>query len=118
LDQAIEEAAAAYQVDGRVLKAIAFLESSGGKFVGPKVNKNGTVDLGPMQINSIHFATTCKMYDVRTLRGNTYCAARLLRQHKKFKDTDPDYIGRYHSRTPSKKRGYAKKVRLFLSQSK
>lgn len=118
LDQAIQEAAAAYQVDARVLKAIAHLESSGGKFTGPKVNRNGTVDLGAFQINSVHWATTCSMYKVDTLRGNALCAARLLKQHKKFKDVDPYWVGRYHSKTQSKKQSYAKKLRLVMSQSK
>jgi hypothetical protein len=117
LEQAIEEAATAYQVDARVLTAIAFLESSGGKFTGPKVNKNGTVDLGAFQINSVHWATTCSMYKVDTLRGNALCAARLLKQHKKFRGTDSDWMGRYHSRTPSKKVKYAKKIKAFLANS-
>lgn len=117
LDQAIDGAAAAYGVDARVLKAIAYLESSGGKFTGPKVNKNGTVDLGAFQINSIHWATTCKMYNVATLKGNALCAARLLKQHKKFKGSDADWVGRYHSKTPSKKVKYAKKIKDFIAKS-
>lgn len=111
LDQAIEGAAAAYQVDARVLKAIAYLESSGGKFVGPKINKNGTVDIGQFQINSVHWATTCSMYKVDTLRDNAMCAAKLLKQHKKFKYSDPHWIGRYNSKTPSLKLKYFNKFK-------
>lgn len=117
LAQAINSAAARYKVDAKILHAIAYLESSGGKRIGLKANTNGTFDVGAFQINSVHWATTCRYYDVTTLQGNAYCAALLLAKHKRYKDIDLHWVGRYHSRTPSLKQKYAKKIKVFLANS-
>lgn len=117
LQQAIARAAKAYDVDPRVLEAIAHLESSGGRFTGLRHNRNGTWDVGAFQINSVHWDTTCKAYNVHVLEGNAMCAARLLKSHKRFRDSDPDWRGRYHSRTPSRKQAYAAKLRRVLAAS-
>lgn len=116
LDKAIERAARAHNVSARRLRAIAHLESSSGKSVMLRKNKNGTYDLGPFQINSVHWSTTCKMYDVSSTEGNAMCAALLLRQAKRHESADPYWVGRYHSKTPSKKKSYAMKVIEILKK--
>lgn len=76
-----------------------------------RVNKNGTTDIGMMQINSIHWDGECKMYNVFTLEGNVKCAAHLLTKHKKHKNIDEQWAARYHSKTPSKKQVYYNKLK-------
>lgn len=117
LTQAINSASARYNVDPKVLQAIAYLESSGGKRTSLRINTNGTFDVGAFQINSLHWYTTCKKYNVLTLQGNAYCAALILSKHTKHANRDPDYVGRYHSKTPSLKKKYAKKVKVFLANA-
>lgn len=116
LTQAIKRAAKAYDVDPRALAAIAYLESSGGKFVGLRHNRNGTWDVGAFQINSIHWDTTCAAYNVHVLKGNAMCAAKLLRSHRRHRDSDPHWRGRYHSKTPSRKQVYATKLEKIMTQ--
>lgn len=105
----IYRAAKRYDVDAQHLIKIAFLESSF-REDARRANPNGTIDLGMFQVNSIHWTTTCKRFDVFTLKGNALCAAKLLRLAGKHADTDPHWIGRYHSRTPSRKEAYAAKL--------
>lgn len=116
LDKAIVSAAKKHNVPVRILRAIATVESNYGKNAVLRKNKNGTYDAGPLQINSIHWATTCKHYNVSTLQGNANCAALLLKQHQNHARTDQAWFARYHSRTPSLKFKYAKKVSKILSK--
>jgi hypothetical protein len=116
LDLEIESAARKYNIDARIMKAILQIESSGGSNVKLRHNSNGTYDIGPFQINSIHWNTTCKAYDLTTDKGNTRCAAKLLAKHKKHKTRDPMWAARYHSRTPSLKLKYYKKITKVLKQ--
>lgn len=92
---------------------IAYIES---KFKPEAIrnNRNGTVDYGLFQINSVHWDTTCKAYDIATVAGNTKCAIKLILKHKRFSQRDPNWLGRYHSKTPSKKKHY---IRLLKSVS-
>lgn len=100
-----------YDIDANKMLKIAWVES---KFSQTAVrhNKNNTVDVGVFQINSIHFSTTCKDLDVFVLKGNAECAARLIKIHKSQKSTDPQWLSRYHSKTPSLKAKYSKKLEL------
>lgn len=117
LSAAIERASKRYKVDARLLHAISQIESSKGRYAILRRNRNKTYDVGAFQINSIHWDTTCKNYDVFTLQGNANCAARLISMHKKHASTDPIWYARYHSTTPKFKNIYAKKVKVFLSKS-
>lgn len=117
LDEATKQAAEKYGVELQILRAIANLESSYGKRAVLKRNKNATYDLGAMQINSVHWHTTCKDLDVSVLQGNVDCGARILKQAQKWADSDPNWVGRFHSRTPSLKRGYARKVYRILNRA-
>lgn len=96
-----------YDIDAQLLIRIAAVESHF-RVNAKRLNTNGTVDVGMFQINSVHWTTTCKKFDVFTLKGNARCAATLVKQAMKYKDTDSQWVGRYHSKTPSKKRKYTK----------
>jgi hypothetical protein len=71
-----------------------------------RVNKNGTIDVGMFQINSVHFSGICADLDVMTVKGNTQCAIKLIKEAKKHSRHDKNWLGRYHSKTPSRKLNY------------
>lgn len=104
---AIYKAAKAYKIDAQDLVKIAYLESTF-KSKAKRFNKNGTIDAGMFQINSVHWTTTCKKYDISKLQGNAYCAAKLISLAKRHAKHDKNWLGRYHSKTPKHKRSYAK----------
>lgn len=105
--KAIYKAATKYDVDAQDLVRIAFVESRF-KVDAKRVNPNGTIDYGMFQINSVHWTTTCKGLDIMTLEGNAFCAAKLLSSAMRHAGKDKQWIGRYHSNTPKRKRFYAK----------
>jgi len=108
--QVIYKAARQYNVDAQDLVYIAYTES---KFnhQAKRVNTNGTVDWGMFQINSVHWTTTCSGINIKTLRGNALCAAKIIASlEARHKLTDPQWLGRYHSATPSRKRAYQRKL--------
>jgi hypothetical protein len=113
----IYNAAKKFDVDANDLLKIAFVESSFREHAR-RVNSNGTIDLGMFQINSIHWSTTCKSFDVFTLKGNAACAAKLLKAAAKHAEKDEDWKGRYHSKTPSLKSAYADKLAAVNLESK
>ena len=105
----INEAAIAYGVSPDKLVRIAYVES---RFNENAIrhNRNGTTDIGIFQINTVHISRTCKEYNIGTLYGNTYCAAKLLAIHKKHKYKDSKWHARFHSKTPSLKHKYYLKL--------
>lgn len=108
--QIIFEAADKYKLNADRLVRIAYVESRF-KHDAIRQNKNGTIDIGYFQINSIHWHTTCKEYDVTQFKGNAMCAAKLLAMHKlSASHKDKLWPSRYHSKTPSKKAAYARKL--------
>lgn len=113
---AIKKASLEYGVDADLLRAIAHLESSGGKRAGLKHNRNSTYDVGAFQINSVHWTTTCKVMDLTQTLDNVRCAALLLKKAQTYCTIDKYCLGRYHSKTPSKKRAYAKKIAKVLKE--
>lgn len=118
LDAAIWKASQRYDVSPEVLRAIAHIESSGGKFRALRRNLNGTYDIGTFQINSVHWNATCKDYDISSVQGNALCAAKLLAGHKRHASTDVAWRGRYHSKTPSLKHQYDTKIRKYVQKYK
>ncbi|MCL2875021.1 MAG: transglycosylase SLT domain-containing protein [Betaproteobacteria bacterium] len=106
-------------VPANVLLAIASVE--GGKNGQVVENKNGTYDLGHLQINSIHFTPNGRFgklpitkEDV-TWRGcyNAELAAWMLRQHLEEPDSRQDFWTRaanYHSHTPELNARYRQKL--------
>ncbi|MFM0735983.1 lytic transglycosylase domain-containing protein [Paraburkholderia xenovorans] len=112
--------AATYQhVNATVLRALAWQESHN-QPDSLHVNRNGSVDYGVMQINSIHLPELSRYgVDKHTLLepcNNVYIAAwQLRRQMLKYGDTWTA-IGAYHSETPALRDQYAAQVARILRQ--
>jgi len=102
---AIIAASKAYNVKPTHLAAIAVVESGFGRYARTRLNRNGTVDRGVFQINSVN-NKKCAAFNLDTVEGNAFCAALIL-SHM------PD-VASYHSRTPSKKMIYSKKITQVL----
>lgn len=122
LDDLITEASKRHGLNEINMRAIAYIESSYGLKINSRTNSNGTKDHGVFQINSIHLKNRCKDLDVKKLRGNVECAARLIKMHKKYKSQDEMWLARYHSKTPKYKKIYYKKLKkakvLLLASDK
>lgn len=103
--QAIIAASKAFNVTPTHLAAIAIVESGFGRYARTRVNRNGTIDRGVFQINSVN-NKKCAAFNLDTVEGNAFCAALIL-SHM------PD-VASYHSRTPSKKMIYYKKITKVL----
>jgi hypothetical protein len=108
---AVAEAARTYKVDVAQLTAIGIIETGLGKYTTTRVNKNGTLDKGLFQINTVNHSK-CVAYHLDTPEGSALCAAKLLSMIKKVK---PDDIAKYHSKTPKYKARYFKKITKVLS---
>lgn len=111
--------AAAYQsVNPYVLRAIAWHESKGDPTAVHR-NSNGSVDVGELQINSVHFPelatwgiTPSALMD-RCI--NIYVAAwRLKTKMAKYGNTW-EAIGAYHSETPQHRDKYARAIQQILA---
>ncbi|MDN7177109.1 lytic transglycosylase domain-containing protein [Caballeronia sp. SEWSISQ10-4 2] len=112
--------AAAYQyVNPTVLRALAWQESRN-RPDATHVNRDGSVDYGVMQINSIHLPELSR-YGVDRLTllepcKNVYIAAwQLRRMMLKYGDTWTA-VGAYHSETPALRDQYAAQVARVLQR--
>lgn len=115
----ISRKAAEAGISGELMARIAYTES--GMHPGAKRhNKDGTLDLGLFQINSKHWdkryrvdnrKLICEDLNIRLVDDNIECAIRLVKIHKKHEKRDKNWEGRYHSKTPSKKKAYANKLK-------
>lgn len=94
---AIAKASKAYEIDAMQLTAIGIIESGLGTNPRAKLrkNSNGTHDRGVFQINTVNWPK-CKEFQLDTVEGNAFCAAKLLSQIKIKKPSD---LGKYHSKT-------------------
>ena len=101
---AIVNASKTHKIPAKELTAIGILESGLGKYSRKNPNSNGTKDIGVFQINTVN-APYCIEYNLHSIEGNALCAAKLLKNIAKKHN---DYLGRYHSKTPSKKKSYHK----------
>jgi soluble lytic murein transglycosylase-like protein len=113
LDNIFQEASQYYNINPKLLKAIAKIESN----FNPKairVNKNGTKDYGIMQINSIHFRELSVFgigeHNIMDPRTNIFIGAALLERHIKVFGNDISSVGRYHSNTPQFKAQWLQKL--------
>ncbi len=109
-----DTAARTYNVPVKVLRAIAQVESRG-NMKALRKNNNGSYDFGILQINSIHWQTTCRHFNVATKQGNINCGAYLLSKHAKYAKADPLWAARYHSKTPSLKAAYNLKLKRAIA---
>lgn len=114
-DQYFDEAAKTFGIESALLKQIATIESS----MNPRalnLNKNGTYDLGMMQINTIHLKRLGKIGVTRdTLMDpevNIYVGALLLSSHIRKRGYNLDAIGCYHSANPVYKTQWLKRLAL------
>ena len=115
--------AQAYSLPPAVLTGIYQVESGAiGAETGP--NKNGSYDLGPMQINTVWIPYFSKKWNLSNSKTrqlirdnpcyNAKAAAQILKNHLKETKSISKAISHYHSRTPSIGTTYKKKVILAM----
>lgn len=111
------EAGDRYGVSPLVLWAITKAESD---FNSGAVNynKNGSIDVGLMQINSIHAKQLGKTWDLLfDPCTNVMTGAWVLRQCVDQYGNTWEAIGCYNSRTPSIRNAYAARIAMVIQQS-
>lgn len=119
----LQQASAQYAVHPAILLAILMVE---GGTVGrsSQPNRNGTYDIGPFQINSIHLPELARLGVSEAALRNDGClnasvAARHLRRVltpgvlARIQDEESYMraLARYHSASPEKNAAYAEKLR-------
>ena len=97
------------------------LATEGGKTGEALRNSNGTWDMGPFQINTVHVDTLAAMgiAPEAVLQDgcvNAYAAAWLLRREYLRTGDIWQAIGAYHSRTPHRRDAYMARVRANLEK--
>ena len=113
-------AAAAYQsVNPLILRAIAWQESHDNVSAMHK-NRNGSIDYGLMQINSIHLPALAQ-YGISSNKlmdpcSNVYIAALHLRRQMDKYGNSWAAVGAYHSETPALRDQYAKQIIAILKR--
>lgn len=112
-----EEAAKRYQVPVALLKAISTVESNGNPNAR-NVNKDGSYDIGHMQINSWWLPTLAKYgIDEKTLADpciNTNIGAWVLATNIARYGLSWEAVGAYNAVSPAKRQVYALKVAAVL----
>lgn len=115
-----EQAAAYHQVNSLVLRAIAWQESRA-RPNATHVNKNGSIDYGMMQINSIHLRELSRygLSSDKLMQSCTsvYVAAWHLRKMMNKYGNSWTAIGAYHSETPGERDNYARSISRLLAQT-
>ncbi len=114
-DRCFETAAARYSIDPQMLRAIALTETGmRPHLVGPK-NKNGTYDIGLMQINSAWLKTLARhgiteqgLFNACT---NIQVGAWILANNIATHGARWKSVGAYNASTPSKQLIYIEKVK-------
>lgn len=108
-----EEAATHFRVPAQLLRAISRVES-GGNPVALNRNRDGSVDVGHMQINSRWFANLAhlgissdKLWEPCT---NTYVGAWILSQNIQRMGYGWNAVGAYNAASESPRMRYAHKV--------
>ena len=112
--KAILRAADQYEIDAMELTAIGIVETGLGKYAVTRKNSNGTHDRGVFQINTVN-VSKCVEYNLDSPEGSALCAAKLLSQ---IKAKRADYLGVYHSKTPSRKLAYMQKLDQVMSSNR
>lgn len=114
----------AARVSGMPVAALfAILATEGGKTGEALSNKNGTWDLGPFQVNTVHLKDLAAMgispdAVLRDGRVNAHAAAWLLRKEYRRTGNLWQAIGAYHSRTPHRRDAYIRRVKSNLERLK
>ncbi len=112
------EQAGVYQgVNPSVLRAIAWFESKGDPAAVNR-NANGSIDVGQLQINSIHFGDLARQgvpsHALTDACVNIYVAAWLLKQKMVRHGNTWRAIGAYHSESPAQRDAYARSIQRIL----
>ena len=114
-DPIFEKAGRDFGIESSLLKRIATIESS----LNPLAinqNKNGTVDIGLMQINSMHLRGLSKIGVTREAlldpEVNVYVGALLLSSHIRKRGYNLEAIGCYHSANPVFKNQWLKRLAM------
>lgn len=115
----IIDAAQCFQINPLVIKAIIWLESKNQQQAINR-NKNSTIDVGIMQVNTVHFkALKAKGIDESLLRenscANVFSGTWVLRQNIERYGYTWDGIGYYHSRIPVHHDKYVKKIIYLIA---
>lgn len=118
-----DQAAARYRVPASLLRAISSVESGGNPHAF-HVNKNGTADIGHMQINSAWLPTLAK-YGINRSRlsepcVNTNVGAWILALNFRRAGYQWGAVGAYNARSPAKAAVYTQKIadRLLVETKK
>jgi soluble lytic murein transglycosylase-like protein len=116
-DDCFNQAAAYQGVNPSVLRAVAWFESKGDASAINR-NANGSIDVGQLQINSIHFDDLARQgVPHRALTDpciNVYVAAWLLKQKMVKYGNTWRAIGAYHSESPKLRDAYARSIQKIL----
>lgn len=112
-----ERASMRYQIPANLLRAISHVESRGNP-AARNENKNGSFDIGHMQINSSWLPTLAK-YGITKAHltdacTNTYVGAWILADNISRLGYRWEAIGAYNARNPTKAARYARKVAAAL----
>ena len=112
-----EDAAVYQHVNPLILHAIAWQELHDHP-QATHINENGSIDVGSLQINSIHFArlagygiSQAALYNECV---NVYVAAWLLKQKMIKYGNTWQAIGAYHSETTDRRDAYARAIETIL----
>lgn len=105
-----------YNINPWILYSIAYKETGGTmKIERHKINTNGSIDIGLMQINSVWFQLLKKQYNLNQKQISQKCnsidiAAWIL--NKKIKQYGHTWkaVGTYHSKTPKYRNDYAQNI--------
>lgn len=113
-----EQAGARYGVAPVLLEAISIVES-GGNPLARNLNRDGSEDLGHMQINSRWLETLSafgidrqKLFDPCL---NTYVGAWILAQNIRQLGYGWEAVGAYNARSPAKRNAYSQRVAARLN---
>jgi soluble lytic murein transglycosylase-like protein len=116
-DDCFEQAGAYQGVNPLVLRAVAWRESKGDA-AAINHNTNGSIDVGQLQINSIHFRDLARQgIPHRALTDpcvNVFVAAWLLKQKMVKYGNTWRAIGAYHSESPRQRDAYARSIQSIL----
>ncbi|SAK63456.1 lytic transglycosylase, catalytic [Caballeronia catudaia] len=116
-DDCFEQAGAYQGVNPLVLRAVAWRESKGDAAAINR-NANGSIDIGQLQINSVHFSDLARHgIPRRALTDpcvNVFVAAWLLKQKMAKYGNTWQAIGAYHSESPKHRDAYARSIQQIL----
>jgi soluble lytic murein transglycosylase-like protein len=112
-----EQAGARYGVAPALLEAISTVES-GGNSQARNLNRDGSEDLGHMQINS-HWLGILASYGIDRQRLldpclNTHVGAWILAQNIRQHGYGWEAVGAYNARSPAMRNAYARRVAAQL----